>query len=509
MLLSRFLPLTLLSVLSLFPSTTRAQNESDFVRWVVTLKEGILPDQVNDLLDIAGIEIPEIPLVIPELFMEVFMMDTRIAKLVAKLPVVDFVEQDVKMQMVEPVSKTDGLPQQQARQVGEYAPYGINMVQALEVDASNIGNRMVCVIDSGYDLGHEDLPGASLVTGSDDIGVQPWFQDDADHGTHVSGTIAALGNNGKGVIGVANSGQLPLHIVRIFDETGQSFSSNTVADVQACVNAGANVVSMSFGRSDEETRPLGYEGPLAFEQRAFDSFLADGILLVAAAGNDGSDSYSWPASYDSVMSVAAIDESKQVASFSQKNDGVDISAPGVEVASTIPNDRYAFYSGTSMACPHVSGVAALVWSNFPGKTAQEIWNALIASAEDLGPTGRDDSYGYGLVQAKAAMDLLASGDAIETPTPAPSTPTPAPGECQDDTTWTDAFGDDCEWYTNQFLCRSFGRLAVNDGQTASDACCTCGGGLSVAGATSDGAVSTTALPLLASLVSFVLVAVAY
>lgn len=482
--------LFLLSLLSLLPLLSTAQDGGDLIRWVVSFKEDAIPDQIENLLAIANIDIPEIPLSIPELFMRVFMMDASLAKRVANLPIVDFIELDVKVKMIDPVKREvdslENIQQEPTRQGNtEYIPYGIEMVQALQVDDSNVGNRIVCVIDSGYDLGHVDLPGDSVVTGATDVGVQPWDEDDNGHGTHVTGTIAALGNNGQGVIGVNGNGQLQLHIVRIFDETGESFSSDTVADVQACINAGANVVSMSFGRSDAQTIPaFGFGGPLEFEQRAFNKFYNDGTLLVAAAGNEGVESYNWPASYDSVMSVAAVNENKQVALFSQRNNAVDIAGPGVDVASTVPNDQYSFFSGTSMACPHVSGVAALVWSNFPDKSAQDIWQALIASAEDLGPPGRDDFYGFGLVQAANAMEYLASGSSGSVPTPSPPTePTPAPGPsgCVDDPTWTDPWGDACDWYIAPFLCQAFGSLSANGGQTVNDACCVCGGGVSVEG----------------------------
>jgi serine protease len=87
--------------------------------------------------------------------------------------------------------------------------------------------------------------------------------------------------------------------------------------------------------------------------------------------------------------------------------------------STIPNNQFAFFSGMSQACPHVSGVAALVWSRFPDKTAQDIWQALTALAEDLGPEGPDVWYGYGLVQAAAAVDYLAGGGSVPAPSPFP------------------------------------------------------------------------------------------
>jgi len=487
------------SVLLALLSPSMAQDVGqDLIRWVVTFKDGVFPEQVDSLLAIAGIEIPDIPLTIPELFMRVFMMDARVAKLVAKLPAVKYIEQDEIVELIVPVARRAAnltSPVQATRQSTESIPYGIDLVQALGVDDSNVGNRMVCIIDSGYDLGHVDLPGASLVTGSDDLGVQPWFEDDNSHGTHVAGTIAALGNNELGVIGVNRNGLLPIHIVRIFDETGQTYASDAVADVQACINAGANVVSMSFGRVDDGSLPL--LGPTEYERQAFDKFYSEGTLLIAAAGNEGNNYYNWPASYESVMSVAAVDENKQVASFSTRNDAVDIAAPGVGVLSTVPGDGYAIYDGTSMACPHVSGVAALVWSNFPQKSAQEVWYALTQSAEDLGPAGRDDSYGFGLVQATAALDFLASGDSVVEPppsSPADPTPSPVPVDCVDDGTWSDAFGDACDWFDSSFLCQAFGALSTNGDLTAFDACCICGGGISLAEGEGDSPPSTASPP---------------
>jgi subtilisin family serine protease len=110
------------------------------------------------------------------------------------------------------------------------------------------------------------------------------------------------------------------------------------------------------------------------------------------------------------MMVGAVNESKQWASFSQYNTKVEITAPGVSVLSTVPlavkGTKYAYFNGTSMATPHVAGVAALVWSYFPSCTGAQIRATLGKSAQDLGPVGRDTKFGFGLVQARAAYDRI-------------------------------------------------------------------------------------------------------
>jgi PKD repeat protein len=154
---------------------------------------------------------------------------------------------------------------------------------------------------------------------------------------------------------------------------------------------------------------LGGSGQSAAERQAFANSYAQGMLHIAAAGNGGNSSMSYPASYDAVVSVAAVDSRENKASFSQYNSQVEIAAPGVGVNSTWNNNGYKSISGTSMATPHVSGVAALVWSHFPNCTNQQVRDALNATAKDKGTAGRDTSYGYGIVQAKAAYDYLAGG----------------------------------------------------------------------------------------------------
>lgn len=403
--------------------------------------------------------------------------------------------------------------------LAQTTPYGIKMVQANQVSDSLASGRKVCIIDSGYSLNHEDLDNDASVTGVNDSGTGNWFVDNCGHGTHVAGTVSAL-NNDRGVVGVMPSGNINLHIIKVFgDDCSWTYSSNLINALNQCRNAAANVVSMSLGCTGIFCRST-------TEENAFNDAYAAGVLSVAAAGNSGNTQVSYPAGYESVVSVAAIDSAKVVASFSQQNSDVELAAPGVAVRSTVPMNtgteesltvdgityeavgmegspnatgtgplkdcgigdsacpggpgqvcliqrgsitfadkvtncqagggvgaviynnsdalfsgtlggtvtsipsvgisgvdgnflkanklgssatvvtgpgNYAFFDGTSMATPHVSGVAALVWSHVPTRTNDQVRKALQATAEDLGAAGRDNAYGYGLVRAKEAL----------------------------------------------------------------------------------------------------------
>jgi subtilisin family serine protease len=398
------------------------------------------------------------------------------------------------------------------------------------------------VIDSGYDVNHEDKPGTPVVSGTDDPGAGPWGEDGFGHGTHVSGTINALDND-IGVIGVFPS--VPMHIVRVFGNDGiWAYSSELINAVDDCVSNGANVINMS----------LGGPRPTVLENAVFLQAQKNGVLSIAAAGNGGDgrvcDIFAdpshperqackmhYPSGYDSVVSVAAVDSNANIATFSQINSKVEIAAPGVSVLSTVPTgsmmdvvlasglgntdvvpmdnfpiptvpvtgllqdcglagtaadcgaatgkicliergtytfaqkavscetaggigavvfqragvdgpvlgtlgdthvgipvvgtDRttglalratylgtpatlsftlshydYDYFSGTSMATPHVAGVAALIWSKHPECGPTDIRAAMNATAVDLGTPGRDKYYGNGLVQAQDAEAYL-------------------------------------------------------------------------------------------------------
>merc|ERR1711902_388024 len=295
-----------------------------------------------------------------------------------------------------------------ARNLAEDTPFGIPMVLEdmnfwKELGAPS-GSIKVCVADTGYDLGHEDLPTGSDVTGSDSSSNGSWDSDGHGHGTHCSGTVAGLGANSKGVVGVIPDnmdGKFQLVIGKALSDSGSGSNSGVLGAVQSCVDDGAKVISLSLGGG-------GYSS--ATDEFYKDLYENEDILFVAAAGNGGSSSKLYPASYPALMSVAAIDSNQNKASFSQYNDQVEISAPGVSVKSSLPNDKYASWSGTSMATPHVAGVAGLLWMYFPECKNYQIRNVLAATAEDLGDGGCDTKYGHGLVQAKKAYELLSQGN---------------------------------------------------------------------------------------------------
>ena len=242
-------------------------------------------------------------------------------------PNIEYIEQDV---IREPYAWAN-VPASES----EVRPYGIQMVQADKITPSSAGNRKVCIIDSGYSDQHDDLrdyTGTDLTAKLTDSGSGTWNQDSCGHGSHVAGTIAAIADNGIGVVG-ANPG-VALHIVKVFGNNalvesgscGWTYSSTLVNALNSCRAAGANVVSMSLGGAFKSRT----------EELAFNDANKAGVLSIAAAGNAGNNTTSYPAGYASVMSVAAVDANEVKGSFSQSNKDVEIAAPGVAVLSTTP-----------------------------------------------------------------------------------------------------------------------------------------------------------------------------
>jgi len=308
-----------------------------------------------------------------------------------------------------------------SRNLQEQIPWGINDVFTRSDGTVDIPGpdyypsetRHVCIIDSGYQDSHPDL--VTTASNADPSQGSSYKEDGCKHGTHVAGTILATDNN-VGVIGVFPGASA--FIVKVFGYSGStscgwSYSSSLVAAAHHCRDKGADIISMSLGGSYSTN----------FERQAFETLNdVNGILSIAAAGNGGNGGFSYPASYDTIMSVGATDINKNIASFSQHNSQVDISGPGVSVRSTVGTNGYSSYSGTSMATPHVSGVALLLWNKYPTCTNNEIREALEGSALDKGATGKDIYFGHGIVRYWDAVDFLENKPCGTTDTP----PTPSP-----------------------------------------------------------------------------------
>ncbi len=442
-------------------------------------------------------------------------------------PSIEYIEAD---EIRVPLSLSD-----RALASGEILPYGVQMVQADQVISSNEAGKKICIIDSGYSQQHVDLNddvGDSITQNATDGGSGTWDRDSCGHGSHVAGTVLATAGNGTGVIGVVPGARL--HVVKVFGDDvlggascAWTYSSTLVNALNKCEAAGSNVTSMSLG-GGAKTRT---------EERAFADSYNRGMLHVAAAGNSGNRTTSYPAGYASVISVAAVDASENVASFSQQNRDVEIAAPGVGVLSTVPwldantlgfadgssvsgghvefsgrtagtsgalvdgglceavgpwsgkvvlcqrgsvsfnvkvqnvqsgggvaaaiynnaasdatcgdfvgtlgdgnsaaipaitmscadgaaalafagtsgtvvsqltvpASGYEAWDGTSMATPHVSGVATFLWGCYPTASNQAIRDVMNATAKDKGAAGRDNAYGHGIVQARAALQSL-------------------------------------------------------------------------------------------------------
>jgi thermitase len=259
------------------------------------------------------------------------------------------------------------------------------------------GGVKIGIVDTGIDQTHPELSGKT-VNCADSLGgalIEGTCVDDNMHGTHVAGTIAAKANNATGVAGVAFNATFAIcRALRTAAGTGLT------SDVANCINwthaRGSKVISMSLGGGESTTLRNAVVN-------AWKGGAGNGSVLVAAAGNDGDSTVNYPAGYAEVVSVAATDHNDARASFSNTNSDVEVAAPGVSVLSTIPGGQYARLSGTSMATPHASGVAGVLWQLFPGDTASGIRNRLGAAVDDRGPAGRDSSFGFGRVNlCKAA-----------------------------------------------------------------------------------------------------------
>lgn len=256
----------------------------------------------------------------------------------------------------------------------------------------------IAVLDSGVDLGHVDLAG-KVVSGYDFVNNDDVPQDDFGHGTHVAGIAAASGNNGAGIAGVSWGARIMP--VKVLNSSGSGSFTTVAAGIVWATDQGAQIINLSLG-----THSFSF-----VLQNAVEYAYNHGVLLVAASGNSGSTPVYCPACYPQVMAVGATNSSNQIASFSTYGSEVDIAAPGQSIFSLAPGG-YTTKSGTSMAAPHISGLAAILYS-YVGNAAA-VRTAMQATALDVGPAGWDLYSGAGLIQMDAAIRFIIP------PTPTPT-----------------------------------------------------------------------------------------
>lgn len=250
---------------------------------------------------------------------------------------------------------------------------------------------VVAVLDTGVDLDHPDLAD-NLVDGWNFVDNNNDVSDLDNHGTMVSGIIAAMADNGEGLAGVAPEAKImPL---KILDSDGGN-PRDVASAIRYAADNGAKIITMSF---------VGQYTRLSIAtESAIDYAARKGCILVAAVGNDNIDELVFPASYEQVIAVSAIDQNDFKAEFSNYGSYVDFSAPGINIVSSGKDGDYFIANGTSFAAPFVAGVVALMLSDNPELTNEEVIAKLRLQVEDLGEEGWDQYYGWGLANAYSVI----------------------------------------------------------------------------------------------------------
>jgi thermitase len=307
---------------------------------------------------------------------------------------------------------------------------------------SNPGVK-IAILDTGVDQDHEDLKGK--IISNYKCADSPTFDDLYGHGTHVAGIAAASTNNGIGVAGLGYDAALMN--VKVLGDDGSGYYSWIADCIRWAADNGAKVINLSLGGS-AKSKTL---------ENAVNYAWRKGVVLVGAAGNSGNSSPTYPAYYANMIAVAATDKNDQKASWSSYGKWVDVAAPGVDIYSTFPNHSYKidkslgydYASGTSMATPHVAGLAALIWTSPYGINNSSVRKQIENKAEKI--TGTGTYWTYGRINALESVSytsstptptitpsLIPTSTPLPTPKPVlPATPTPTP------TPWW------CKWFPSR------------------------------------------------------------
>lgn len=328
----------------------------------------------NDTLGYMAVRLPE---------QENSRAKTRLQATLQQRPAVEYVEQNATYQTTLTPNDTSFDSQ--------YAPQQVHAPTAWE---TTLGSESVTIsiVDQGVQYDHPDLTAQFGSTAGydfvdDDPDPYPDSLSEEYHGTHVAGIASATTNNETGIAGMSNSRLLS---ARAFPEVGSGSTSDIADAIQWSADQGADLINFSFGGG-------GYTQTL---KSAVSYALNHGALPIAAAGNNSSE-VEYPASYDECIAVSAVDETEQLARFSNYGPEVDVTAPGVDVLSTVPDDSYRSLSGTSMACPAATGIAGLGLAVDSDLSAEDLRTRLQETAVDIGLS--DDEQGAGQVDAASIV----------------------------------------------------------------------------------------------------------
>ena len=293
----------------------------------------------------------------------------------------------------EPVSITPSIAPNDSYFDKQWALAKIQAPEAWQV-ISGSQDVLIAILDTGIDQSHEDLEGK--VVAEVNFTDSPTADDIHGHGTHIAGIIAANSNNGIGIAGVAPDAQLMN--VKVADDKGKCQPSVVTQGIIWAVNNGASVINISI-----EIREASPE-----LEDAINYAWSQGVIIIAAAGNDGSQSPIYPAYYENSIAVAATRQNDTLAPLSNYGDWVNIAAPGFNIYSTLPDDGYGYKTGTSFAAPYVSGLAALLFSvvtdaNNDGRLNDEVRAVIEAGGQEL------NIYGVGCGRINAVNSLAEIG----------------------------------------------------------------------------------------------------
>lgn len=282
---------------------------------------------------------------------------------------------------------------------------GIDAVGAWDYQTGD-DKVIIAFLDGGVDGRHPEFAG-KIIDSVDYVNnnLPPEQDKGVNHATHVAGIATAIGDNGQGVAGVSWGAKIIS--VKILNEKNLTTADKVVNGIDYAINAGANIINMSFSYA---VRPDGSCGADAIIRPAIEKAYDNGILLIVAAGNRGRDKVDCPARYNEVMAVGMVKQDGTLQEKSNYGPKLDLVAPGYQIYSTAVasngNARYRTTSGTSQSVPHVSGLAALLWSMAPTLTRAEVREIIEQTADDFGDSGRDNQFGWGRINARKAIESL-------------------------------------------------------------------------------------------------------